>query len=710
MKSLWWAVLLYLTVSTHSYAATPFQEIKEAYQESDAVLVDRDGEVIHQLRVDPLARRLDWISLKDISPTLLSAIIFAEDRRFYQHHGVDWLAVCAALLNKLAGDGHRGGSTLSMQLASILNKDLRIGRSRRSLGQKWTQVQEAWKIEDTWSKAEILEAYLNLVTFRGELQGIASASRGIFGKEPHGLMDWEAWVLASLLRSPNASIEKVAERACSLGKGQKLQIDCVHLASTVRRALSGPHVPQPRAALAPHVALRLLRPNESQEEVRSPVRSTLDRRLQSFAIEVLRQQLLWIRTQNVRDGAVLVVDNKSGEVLAYVGSTGDLSSARYVDGVLARRQAGSTLKPFLYALAFDSRILTPASVLKDTPLDLLVPTGIYRPRNYDGQFRGLVAARTALASSLNIPAVKTLELVGADNFVSFLRRLGFADLQETGEFYGPSLALGSADVTLWELVNAYRTLANAGQWTELKLIPDGRSQTSSRRVLSREAAFLVSHILSDRGARSETFGFENPLSSRFWSAAKTGTSKDMRDNWCVGYSSRYTVGVWIGNFSGDPMWNVSGVTGAAPAWSEIMNWLHREDPSEPKQTPTGVVTKKIRLPLAEAAQTEWFIKGTEPNVTDTLIQHPSSRILYPVAGTVIAPDPDIPEDQQRLFFEAEPRSEHLRWILNGVEVGPAGYLVMWKPHPGNHTLSLVDGNELVLDSLQFRVRGAEHAD
>ena len=290
--------------------------------------------------------------------------------------------------------------------------------------------------------------------------------------------------------------------------------------------------------------------------------------------ETLQQHILSVQGQNVHDGAALVADNKSGEILAYVGNVGALASARFVDGTQARRQAGSTLKPFLYGLAFDKRILTPASLLDDAPLDVPAMNGIYRPENYDKQFHGLVPARTALASSLNIPAVKVLNLVGVECFVQKLGDLGFEKLQ-AADFYGSSLALGAADVTLWELVNAYRSLANGGVWSPLCLTFEENPNLTSRQVLSAGSAFLVSDILSDRESRSETFHLESPLSTRYWTAVKTGTSKDMRDNWCVGFSDHYTVGVWAGNFSGDPMWNVSGITGAAPAWIEIMNWLHR---------------------------------------------------------------------------------------------------------------------------------------
>ncbi|HBO84767.1 MAG TPA: penicillin-binding protein 1C, partial [Deltaproteobacteria bacterium] len=432
--------------------------------------------------------------------------------------------------------------------------------------------------------------------------------------------------------------------------------------------------------------------------------STLDWRLQSFTAEILRQHLLSVHRQNVKDGAVLVVENKTGDVLAYIGSSGDLSSARYVNGIHAKRQAGSTLKPFLYAAAFEKKLLTAASMIDDSPLDISVVTGIYRPRNYDSQFQGLVNARTALASSLNVPAVKILQLVGVEPFLQKLKHIGFDGLDESDDFYGPSIALGSADVSLWELVNAYRTLANEGIWSEMRLTFDMETKPSYRREFSKEASFIISDILSDREARSNTFGLESPLSTRFWTAVKTGTSKDMRDNWCIGYSSKYTVGVWVGNFSGEPMWNVSGITGAAPVWVEIIDWLHRSDPDQPKKPATGMLSKKN---LSERA--EWFIKGTEPDTISRtgISPHVSQHIAYPVTGTIIALDPDIPYEQQKVFFESQPidNNNSHRWVLDGEDMSYSWTHVGWTPVAGKHTLLLIGQENKVVGSVNFEVRG-----
>jgi penicillin-binding protein 1C len=679
--------------------------------------MDRYGVVIHELRVDERVRRLDWVRLRDISPALLNAVICSEDKRFYGHRGVDWMALGAAIVKNITFHDKRGASTITMQLASILNKNTPF--KRRSLLQKVRQIRDAREIERCWSKGEILEAYLNLVFFRGELQGISSASRGLFKKEPHGLNEAESVVLASLLRAPNASVKDVAKRACTLGKTMNQQTDCRVITSITKEALSLPHFIKHRKDIAPHVAKRLLRSGKTS------VVSTIDGSLQHFATEVLRQHLLSVRDLNVQDGALLVVENKTGDVLAYIGSSGDLSSARDVDGVHSKRQGGSILKPFLYALAIEKRLLTAASLIDDTPLDIPVYGGVYRPKNYDSNFNGTVTLRTALASSLNVPAVKTLQLLSIESFLQRLKELGIDGLNEAPDFYGPSLALGSADVSLWELTNAYRILANGGLWNEMRLTFDepvnpvrkdealprykiaGFSHgvnESHRRIFNRETSFIISDILSDRVARSNTFGLDNPLSTRFWTAVKTGTSKDMRDNWCIGYSSKYTVGVWVGNFSGEPMWNVSGITGAAPIWFEIMNRLHREKSVETPEPPKGVVAKMVDFLGYEAAHPEWFIKGTEPPLINLAIGEKTCRIIYPVKGIIIALDPDIPEENQRIFFESQPACEDLLWVLNGEKIGRASNLLTWIPVPGIHSLALVDEKDLVMDSVNFEVR------
>ena len=704
MKKLLLLFILVFLLNASAFALPSYQEVRESYVKSDSLLLDRHGEVLYELRTDKVRRRLDWTSLKNISPALRVAVMKAEDKRFYEHPGFDYKSIGGAVIQGLTSDSLRGASTITMQLASLLDRDLQPKKERKSIWQKGRQALKAWEIEKSWSKEEIFEAYLNHVTFRGELQGIAAASRGLFGKDPHGLDQSESLILASLIRSPNASSSELVKRVSYLNKVTDWKIGEEEIRSKVRQIFLGPNSPRPREDLAPHIARRLLKENPPG----SSIISTLESQIQRFVLDRLVHHLLPLRIQNVKDGAVLVVENQTGNVLAYVSHSGDPLSARFVDGVQAMRQAGSTLKPFLYGLAFDQRILTPASLLDDSPLDIAVSSGVYQPGNYDSQFKGFVTSRIALASSLNVPAVKTLSLVGTEPFLSKLRQLGIKKLNESGDFYGPSLALGSADVSLWDLTNAYRTLANEGMWSELRLTFGENTAFQRKQVFSKEASFLISDILSDREARSTTFGLENPLSTRFWTAVKTGTSKDMRDNWCVGYSRKYTVGVWTGNFSGEPMWNVSGVTGAAPIWIEVMNFLHRSDSSVRKRVPPALVRKEVEFPEGVApSREEWFIRGTEPDSKDQKIGHFNPRIVYPPSGTVIALDPDIPPELQKIFFISQTNENEFRWLLNGESLETGGKTIPWTPRAGKYFLAIADGEEKILDYIYFEVRGPE---
>jgi penicillin-binding protein 1C len=267
-----------------------------------------------------------------------------------------------------------------------------------------------------------------------------------------------------------------------------------------------------------------------------------------------------------------------------------------------------------------------------------------------------------------------------------------------------NLALGSVDASLWELVHAYRTLAQGGVWTPLRLTPGELDVRAGRRVSSEATAFVLSHILSDRDSRSLTFGLESPLATRFWSAVKTGTSKEMRDNWCIGYTRQYTVGVWVGNLSGEPMRDVSGVTGAAPIWGDIMSWLHRTTPGLPIDPPAGVLKRKVSFPDGvEPGRHEWFLRGTEPQALAQHLARGFPQIRTPVSGEVIALDPDIPAPHQRVAFVGNSASAGQRWVLDGQDIGPVTGPLLWEPVPGRHTLSLVDRDRRALDTVSFEV-------
>ncbi len=686
----WLAILLLAPACASSAVPTPDQ-VRAAWRPSEARLLDRNGVPIESVRVDLQGRRGAWVALQDISPALGAAVLQAEDQRFMQHGGIDLRAAGQAAWDNLFRARPRGASTITMQLAGLLDAELRAARDGRSWRQKFDQALAARELEAGWSKAQILEAYLNLVTFRGELQGVGAASRALFGKAPSGLDVAEATILAALLRAPSAPPKQVAQRACQLAAELKSATGCRSIMWRASVALarpgvvSGPKVPQAWRALLGKAGAN--------------VRSTLDAPVQEAAREALRRHVRELADRNVGDGAVVVIDNASGALLAYVANLGTSE----VDGVLAPRQAGSTLKPFLYELALERKLLTAASLLDDSPLDVAVGSGSYVPQNYDRAFKGYASVRTSLASSLNVPAVRTLLTVGGEDFHGRLQALGLSTLTEDADFYGPSLALGSADVTLLELTNAYRTLANGGRQGPVKL--RATTPQALRRVMDPAASWVIGDILSDRGARSPTFGLRNDLATAWWSAVKTGTSKDMRDNWCIGYSDRYTVGVWVGNFNGQPMWDVSGVSGAAPVWRDVMDFLHRAQPGRQPARPGGLAQRRVGYtPAHEPAREEWFLVGTETTVIEAVPPaRRAPKIVYPVDGSILAVDPDIPDSVERVLFQAQGVQGH-RWRLDGAEMGAAAPL-SWKPAPGEHRLELVDSAGRTVSFSCFEVRG-----
>lgn len=716
-RAAWVIVLAGACDSGAALAAPTFAEIRGAYRASDTVLLDRHGVPIQSVRTDFKVRRAEWVPLQEVSPALRQALLLSEDQRFYEHSGVDWSAVGAAAWGNLWNTRTRGASTVTMQLAGLLDAPLGAPPGGRSVAGKLGQVRMAWEIENGWRKDQILEAYLNLVAFRGEVVGIGALAATLFGKYPSGLDVQESAVAAALVRAPNARAADVAQRACTLLKTQGRAPACDGLPVYVRQVLARRSAePLDRdAQLAPHLAQRLLgRATASAPGARrATLRTTLDAAIQRHSRDTLRRQLAELRDRHVEDGAVIVIDNASGEVLAWVGSSGDLSQAAEVDGVVAPRQAGSTLKPFLYELAIEKRWLTAASVLDDSPVGLTTAAGLYVPQNYDHDFKGRVSLRTALGSSLNVPAVRSLVIVTPERFAQRLNALGLK-LAHNGDYYGYSLALGSPEVTLASLANAYRSIANGGVVSALRLQP-GSTAATPQRVMDVRASFIVADILADREARVPTFGLDNALAPRYWAAVKTGTSKDMRDNWCVGFSRRYTVGVWVGNASGEPMWDVSGVTGAAPVWRAVMDELHRQDfrsadLRKPAAVPPGVIASPVRfsVPL-EPPRQEWFIAGTEQSLVTPATVRASTRmrIASPMDRTVYALDPDIPPHAQKLNLAAVSGSPaNWSWHMDGKALGPATDM-QWSMWPGSHRLELRDQAGRVVETVKFEVRGAQ---
>ncbi len=699
-----------------AFCLPTFEESRKDFASSETIVVDRNGEFLQRMRTDNTVRRGAWIPLSDISPALRAAMVLSEDKRFYEHSGVDWRAVSAAAWGNLLNTKTRGASTITMQLAGLLDDDLRQTNGGRNVVQKLGQTVSAQVLDRRWRKDQILEAYLNLVPFRGEIVGIDALSQTMFGKAAHGLDDREAAVAAALVRAPNAKAAQVSRRACSVlvamspgPQGSRCDgLDLFTEGALQRREFDASE------GIAPHAARFLLK---TAGKPQARIVSTLRAPLQRQANELLNRHLRELPGRHVDDGAVVVLDNATGEVLAWVGSSGELSRASQVDAAMSPRQAGSTLKPFLYAQAIAEKRITAASLLDDSPASIQTTSGLYIPQNYDKQFKGWVSARTALASSLNVPAVRTLTMVSPDAFFRQLTSAGLP-LMESGDYYGFSLALGSAEVTLMDLTNAYRTLANSGVASPVvTVVGDSKAPKSKPHAsIDSRATFIVGDMLSDPMARARTFGTDSVLATRFWTAVKTGTSKDMRDNWAVGWSQKYTVGVWVGNANGAPMWEVSGTSGAAPVWADVMKFLHARERSNAPRAPAGVVAQQVKYTngagFVEASRNEYFIDGTQQAVFamstsddgfGTKLDQRPAAITSPTNGTIVAIDPDIPPNRQRIQFASQ--GADVQWSIDGKHFA-VGSKAAWMPWPGRHTIQLRDKKGNVVDEVRVEVRGA----
>jgi penicillin-binding protein 1C len=590
------------------------------------VVEDRHGLVLRTTRDDDGSRG-GWIPYGDIDPDLVRAFVAVEDRRFLRHHGIDLSAVArAAWSNLRAGRVTSGASTITMQTARLLRPIPRswVGKLEQGL---W-----ALRLEAHLDKDRIFELYLNRLPLGQGARGVAAASALYFGSDATDVSHGQAALLAALAHAPSrdnplAAPERaerrrneVLRRMATAGYITPDELDRATRESVVVAS------PTPRF-LAPHFTTRLLLSEDAAEAELGVRRTTLDLDLQQVLEAEVRHTVAMLRDRGVRDAALVVLDNRSGGVLAWVGSPdfwGDRDGQ--VDMVVSARQPGSTLKPFLYGASFD-RGVTAATVLPDVPHTYATSTGSYRPQNYDRSFRGPVRARVALASSLNVPAVDLAERIGAGTLLSTLRDAGFASLDGSAEFYGLGLALGNGEVTLLELANAFRGLAAGGVWRPVRMLlddGDGSADGAGQRFLSAGAAALVLDILVDPVARIPGFGAETPFDFPFPAAAKTGTSRHFTDNWAVATTAGFTVAVWVGNFNGQPMEGVSGVTGAGPLlYRAVLQAGRRYAPGYlPTPEQAGAVARPVCMlsglrATPECPSTiEWFMPGTEPTLLD----------------------------------------------------------------------------------------------
>ena len=684
---------------------------------------DRNGEPL-RLLLTLDERFFQPVTLGECAQVFLKATLAAEDKRFWRHTGVDWFSTARAVKEIAV---HRrvmsGASTITQQL--IKNAEPRP----RTVRTKILENLQALKVERTWSKEQILAAYLNRIDYGNLCRGAGTAAWFYFDKPLADVSPAEAAFLAALPNgpsrlNPHRHFERAKRRQLMiLGRMRRLNwLD----AAAHRRACAEPIAlhHEGRAFAAAHF-VDLVR---QQREVKTNVRTTLDLPLNRFVHRTLIDRLDRLTKRNVSNGAVVVIENATGNVLALVGSRNYFEEeSGQVNGAWAPRSAGSTFKPFAYLLALESG-MTPATVIADVPTDFATSTGVFSPRNFNRHFHGPMRLRLALANSLNVSAVKVLEAAGgAAVLKKRLRECGLSTLEAKANHYGLGLTIGNAEVRLLELSNAYATLARMGVHRPVRLLA-GDPKTG-QRIFDARHAWLIADILSDNAARTQAFGWESALAFEFPVACKTGTSSDFRDNWAMGYTPEFTVGVWVGNFDGAPMQNVSGVTGAAPVMHAVMEHLHERFGTSEFERPDGLTRAQVNQISGRRAGegvAEWFVAEQLPPMesrndfnadghvklgvdyaewfasADNTLRNRAAldvsaiaevRVLAPLAGTVYYLDPDLPHSSRQVRLRVN--AVAACWSSDTLECVARDGDVFVRLQLGRHRLTVeVDGQRL----------------
>jgi penicillin-binding protein 1C len=687
---------------------------------SEAVeFLDRSGT---PLRLSPSAEGGNLL-LEEIPPVVRNAVLAAEDRRFLTHAGVDLLRVVrAAYDNVRSGRIVSGASTITQQLVKVAEAgSSRPGR--RGWAVKIHEAAAARALERRWSKHKILCEYLNRIDLGNLNRGLGAASAYYFGKHAGSLSEAEAALLAGIAQAPsrlNPLRRTDAARARQLTVLRRMQAFGWLDADRYERAVAQPlQFVGSRPFHAPHF-VDLLR-QQAAQPLAGRVLTSLDLPLQTEVEHIAKRHLRGLAQKRVGEAAVVVLSNLTGEVRALVGSSNYFAErAGQVNGAWAPRSPGSALKPFTYLLALENGV-SPGTILADVPCSFDTPEGVYQPENYNKVCAGPVPMRRALANSLNIPAVRLLDAQGGSpRLVERLQYWGLSTLTRPAGHYGLGLTIGNAEVRLLELGNAYAALARLGCYAPFTMLRNDTPITPG----DSPAAWLIADMLSDNAARSTAFGFYSPLRFDFRVACKTGTSTSFRDNWCFAYTPEFTVGVWAGNFDGQPMREVSGVTGAAPVAHEVMEYLHKFYGTSWYAPARGLVRVRIDPVLGRSAEQpesfwEWFPAGQIPAASRPedfdgegravlgseyadwvrslpapqrygLAAEAACRILSPRPGTVFLIDPDL--QSSRLIPLKAFGSREVRWKCDTLRIKEQGGQLVAVGEAGTHRFELEDSS------------------
>jgi penicillin-binding protein 1C len=652
-------------------------------------ITDRNGRPLYEILPETGGRHA-VVALANIPECMQQATIAVEDENFYTNPGVDPQGIVRALwINLQGGETLAGGSTITQQVArSLLLSD---EMSERTLRRKLRESVLAWQMARQLSKDEILGLYLNQTFYGGFAYGVEAAARTYFAKPAAELLLPECALLAGLPQAPalyNPFTDPAAAR-----ERQQIVLGLMEkdgfISAAERQqaqAASLAYNAAPFPIRAPHFAWMVkseLDALKLDPRASLVVRTTLDLDAQTVAETAVARQISSFKTadglsHNVNNAAVVLLNSRNGEILALVGSADyfDAAIAGAVNMATAPRQPGSAFKPFIYAEALNP--LNPSPWTAATPIldvETVFPSHdgkAYIPKNYDGREHGLVPARVALASSLNIPAVAALQKVGVDEMTRLANRMGIASLVDPNE-YDLSLALGGGQMSLLELTSAYATFANGGYFPGHAAILEVRDadgnllyqpeKPAQVQIFDPRVAWLISDILSDDNARETGFGKNSTLKIERPAAVKTGTTTNFHDNWTVGYTPSVVVGVWVGNSDYQAMRDVNGLTGAAPIWQETIRALLRGKPDEPFTRPDGMLQKEICTysgllvtPLCDKTGLEWFITGTEPTQPDNIYR----QIWLDASTGALATDNTPPSLRQPLtVLDLPPAAE--RW-------------------------------------------------
>jgi penicillin-binding protein 1C len=624
----------------------------------------------------------DAVPLAAIPTQLQTAFIVAEDQHFYEHHGVDWPARCAALwLDVREGAAIRGASSITEQVVRMIHPRPRNPWSR------WVEGFEAARLEARFSKTQILEFYLNQVPYTERRRGVVQAAHFYFNRGLDTLSPGEQLALAVLVRSPaGMDLKKHAPRARRALEqlADRLQQRGALTEAERSQVRSGPWVlDASQAALdASHFVSHALSVAQSGP-VTGQIRTTLDPHIQLTAQKILDGALTGLGKRRVRDGAVLIIDHRRNEILGWVvgraapagaaaaSQAGGYAAVGY-DTVLTPRQPGSTMKPLLYALALEHG-WTAATLIDDAELSESVGGGQHTFHNYSHRHYGPLRLREALGNSLNIPAVKTLKFVGGDAFMERLHAVGITSLTNHPEFYGDGLALGNGEVSLYEMAQAYTVLARQGRYQPLTLLANDPAPRPEVSVFTPAVATLVGNILADPEARLLEFG--RGLQFPVETAIKTGTSTDYRDAWAIAFDYQHTIAVWMGNLDGSAMDGVTGAVGPAMVLRSLFSEINRNQDTRPLTLSRDLVLAKICRQDGRLADercestTEWFVPGTVPPPAGVLkvADAPQYRLLQPTAGLQVAHDPRIPAEFEALPMQiaAVPGFHRVDWYVDG---------------------------------------------